>query len=249
MVILMTIGIISDIHGNLEALESTLNFLKGKTDILVSLGDIVGYGPDPEKCVEIISEKNMLALRGNHEESLITEDFSRLKDTARISLEWTQKNLPFSYIEKFKGWPEKAEKTGTLFAHASLSNPLYRYIFTGKDTEEEFPLLNGSVCFIGHTHTPGAFKQDISTGKIETILPDFSGTLNIVMDTEHKYIINTGSVGQPRDGFPFACAVIYEKEKGSVNLHRIEYPSEITRKKIIERGLPSVLAGRILRAI
>jgi diadenosine tetraphosphatase ApaH/serine/threonine PP2A family protein phosphatase len=152
-------------------------------------------------------------------------------------------------MEKLNGWPVKAEKEGATFVHASLSKPLHRYLTRNKEAEEEFPLLEGELCFIGHTHMPGGFMQDVSTGKIETIFPDFGGGMKLAMDDGHRYIVNVGSVGQPRDGFPFACAAIYDKDKKLVTIHRLEYPLEKTRCKIIEKGLPSVLAKRIMQGI
>jgi len=245
----MKIGILSDIHGNLEALNSSIDFLGDKTDFIVSLGDAVGYGPDPVQCMDILSERRFSNLRGNHEECLLKDDFSRLKETARISLEWTKKELSPFHIRQFEKWPLTARREGAFFAHASISDPLYRYVLTGKDAEEEFSFLEDKICFIGHTHAPGGFRHEIITGKTEVIFPDFSGCMKIKTEENYRYIINAGSVGQPRDGFPFACVVIYDTEEKSVNLSRIEYRLEATRKKIIESGLPSVLAKRIMQAI
>lgn len=245
----MKIGVVSDIHGNLEALNAAVDFLEDRVDFLISLGDVVGYGPDPENCIDIISAKTSLMLRGNHEEALLKQDFSRLKEDARVSLEWTAEHLKKSYIEQFAQYPMEAVKEEIFFAHASVSNPLHKYIFTKKNAEEEFPLLKKRICFIGHTHIPGGFEQDMNSGKVETIYPDFSGCLNIELKDSSRYIINAGSVGQPRDGFPFACILIYGTDEKIVSLHRIEYPAETTRKKIIEAGLPSVLAKRVMQGI
>ncbi|MCK9265832.1 metallophosphatase family protein [bacterium] len=245
----MKIGIISDIHGNLEALKASLDFLEDKTDTIVSLGDIVGYGPDPETCVEIVSQKASILVRGNHEEYLVRDDMSALKETARLALIWTKEHLPSSFIEGFKEWQEKVEKSGVLYAHASVSNPLFKYLVSIKSVSEEFSILQQNICFVGHTHLPGGFKQSISDGKIETILPTFSGTLEVDIKQDYKYIINTGSVGQPRDGLPFACVGIHDLEEQTIVLHRITYPLKTTRDKIIKRGLPSILAKRIMQGI
>jgi predicted phosphodiesterase len=245
----MRIGIISDIHGNLEAAGAVIEFFKDKIDFLVSLGDVVGYGPDPEECLNLILKEANVILKGNHEEGIITGDISRFKNTAKVSLEWTKKNLSPATIEKLKKLPEKEVRGDTCFVHASISSPLFKYILRKEDAEEEFSLLTQKICFFGHTHIPGGFKKDIGLDRTETIYPDFSGKMKIEIQDGFKYLINVGSVGQPRDGLPFACASIYETDKKVFTLHRIEYPVEITRRKIIEGGLPSVLARRIIQGI
>jgi len=245
----MRIGIISDVHANLEALEAALAFVEKNSDITVSLGDAVGYGPDPEKCEELISEKCEVKVRGNHEECLIRNDFSRMKETARTALEWTREKLSCPSMERIKAWTEKDSRESAVFVHASLSDHLYKYILSTRDAEPEFSLLDYPVCFVGHTHMPGGFVRDMSSGKTGVIMPDFSGRIRLKIEDSHRYIINAGSVGQPRDGLPLACASVYDTEKKSISLHRIEYPLEKTRKKIIERGLPSVLARRIMQAV
>jgi len=118
-----------------------------------------------------------------------------------------------------------------------------------EDAEEEFSLLVQKICFFGHTHLPGGFQKDININHTDVVYADFSGKISIEIEDNFKYLINVGSVGQPRDGFPFACAGIYDTEKSIFNLYRIEYSVEETRKKIIDRGLPSVLARRIIQAI
>lgn len=245
----MRIGIISDIHGNLEAANAAITFLKDKIDFLVSLGDTVGYGPDPEECVNIVSEGAGLVLKGNHEEGMITGNLSKFKETARISLEWTKTRLSPDCFAKLENLPEKEIKEDVLFVHASISDPLFKYVLRKEDAEEEFCLLNQKVCFVGHTHVPGGFQKNASLNRTDVIYTDFSGKMDIEIQDGFKYLINVGSVGQPRDGFPFACASIYDTGKNVFSLHRIEYPAEDTRKKIIERGLPSVLARRIMQGI
>ncbi|MBN1445068.1 MAG: metallophosphoesterase family protein [Candidatus Omnitrophica bacterium] len=244
----MRIGIISDIHGNLEAAKASLLFLGGKTDFITMTGDVVGYGPDPEECVELVMEKAGTVLKGNHEEGIITGNLSRFKETARIALEWTQSRLSSSCKSKLEGFPEKDVREDCLFVHASVSDPIFKYLLNSEDACEEFGVLDKKICFFGHTHMPGGFRKK-ADGAVEVIRTDFSGRLEIGIEDGFSYLINVGSVGQPRDGFPFACAAIYDTGKNIVNLHRIEYPLEITRKKIIERGLPSVLARRIVQGI
>jgi len=239
----MKIGIISDIHSNLEAFKSSINFYeKNKVDKLIICGDIIGYGPDPYECINLAEENADIILKGNHEEGIIKNDFSRFKKYARISLEWTINEIN-EKIENIKRWGEKKEIYDLFFVHASITDPYYKYLFKTVDTEEEFEKLEKKICFIGHTHIPVIFKKDIETGKIEKVLPDFSGKIELDIEENFKYIINLGSTGFPRDGFPFPCISIYDTERKNFKLYRIEYNIETTLKKVIEKGLPSKICN------
>lgn len=244
----MKIGIISDIHSNLEAFEFSLNYFENhKIDKLLILGDVIGYGPDPEECIKL-ARKADIVLRGNHEEGIIKNDFSRFKKFARISLEWTFEKIK-EEIEGIKEWKEKEEIEDIIFVHASISDTFYKYILKIEDAKEEFDIMEKNICFVGHTHIPGGFKKDLKTGKIKRIYPDINGKMRIKIEENSKYIINVGSTGFPRDGFPFACISIYDTEIKEFQLDRISYPIEITWKKIIEKNLPSKIADNLLRGI
>jgi len=239
----MRIGIISDIHSNLEAFETALIFFeKNKIDKLIICGDVIGYGPDPEKCIYMADKYGDVVLKGNHEEGIIKNSFSNFKNYARISLEWTINEIKKD-IEKIKKWEEKKEEEDLIFVHASISDLFYKYVVKLKDAEEEFEKSEFKICFLGHTHIPGGFKKNIETGKVEKILTDFSGRIDLKIEENFKYIINVGSVGFPRDGFPFVCACIYDTSEKYFKLDRIEYNLEKTFKKIIEKGLPSKIGS------
>lgn len=235
----MKIGIISDIHSNLESFKTSLNYLeRNKIEKLVILGDIIGYGPEPKECIDLANNNADIILKGNHEEGILKNDFSRFKQYAKISLEWTFKELK-EKIDEIKKWEEKKELKNIVFVHASISDVFYKYILKIKDAEEEFELFDKKICFVGHTHIPCGFKKNIESKKIEKILPDFSGKMEFEIEESFIYIINVGSVGFPRDGFPLSCISIYDTDKKIFKLERIEYDIEITLKKIIEKGLPS----------
>jgi predicted phosphodiesterase len=239
----MKFGIISDIHSNLESFIAVLNYFeKNSVDKIVIVGDVIGYGPDPVECINLANESGEIILKGNHEEGILKNDFSRFKKYAMISLEWTIKEIG-EKIDEIKKWKEKWEYDDIVFFHASYSDFFYKYILKLKDAEEEFKLLDKKICFIGHTHIPGGFKKNLKTGKIEKILTDFSGKLNLKIEDDFKYIINAGSVGFPRDGFPFSCVSIYDTEKKEFKLERIEYNYDETMKKIIEKNLPSKICN------
>ena len=245
----MRYGIIADIHSNLESLQKVLDFLKGKIDKLVVIGDVIGYGPDPNECLELLYQENPQFTLGNHEKGVLTGDLSHFNEDARISLEWTISNLSPEYLEKIKNWPEKMEEENFLFLHGSPRDPVKGYIFSSSQAKSSFLKLNKKICFNAHTHFPICFRKRQTDEKVETIPCDFSGRLRIEIEEDYLYIINVGSVGQPRDGFPLACAGIYDDEKKIFELFRIEYPAEITKEKIIERKLPSSIGARLLRGL
>ena len=245
----MKFSIISDIHSNYEGLTEILKYiLTEKTDYLFVCGDIIGYGPDPELCLEKIFSITDLIVKGNHEEGIITGNYSRFKKLATISLEWTEKKIT-NYIEKIKCLPVKITFGDITFVHACLSDPIYKYILSKKDAAREFELFSNKICFYGHTHIPSAYKKNLKTNNIETIIPDFNGKMCFKIEDDYKYLINVGSSGQPRDGLPMVCISIYDSENKTFKLSRLNYPVEITKNKILERGLPSSLGEKFLKGI
>ncbi|MCD6407861.1 metallophosphoesterase family protein [bacterium] len=245
----MKLGIIGDIHANLESLKECLRFLKGKVEKIVVLGDVIGYGPDPSECIEIVEKEAEIVLKGNHEKGIVENDYSRFKKIGEISLRWTKEQLNSEQLKKIETWPEKAEMDDMIFVHGSLSSPLFKYIFKKEDCIEEFALLYKKVCFIAHTHIPGGFRKKEGEEKIEQLYCDFSGKMELTLEDDYFYIINVGSVGQPRDGLPFSCVSIYDTQTKKFNLYRVEYPAEITARKIIGKKLPSTLAERVRKGI
>ncbi|MFN4227067.1 MAG: metallophosphoesterase family protein [Candidatus Ratteibacteria bacterium] len=239
----MKIGIISDIHSNFESFQSAIRYYeKNKIDKLLICGDIVGYGPDPKECINLAEKNADVILKGNHEDGILKSDFLRFKKYAKITLEWTVKEIK-EKIEKIKKWEDKKEIEDLFFVHGSITDPYYKYIFNIIDTEDEFKNLEKRICFVGHTHIPVIFRKNIETEKIEKIPADFSGKMEIEIKENFKYIINVGSVGLPRDGLPFSCVSIYDTSKKIFKLERIEYEIEKTIKKILEKGLPSKICS------
>lgn len=241
----MKLGILSDIHANLEALEAVLSFLKEKVEKLIVVGDVLGYGPDPNECLKILTRQKATFVKGNHEAGLLSGDLSKFHKSAALSLKWTREKIEADWLGEIKAWSEELIKNNTCFVHGSPDNKLFGYINTSKQAEKSLSLLNSPVCFHGHTHFPVAFRKQISSPRIEKLPADFGGRLTIQIEQDYLYLIDIGSVGQPRDGLPDACASIYDSEKKIFQLTRIPYPVEITGNKIVKSGLPSNLADRL----
>ncbi|HVY55868.1 MAG TPA: metallophosphoesterase family protein [Thermodesulfobacteriota bacterium] len=235
----MRYAIISDIHANLEALLAVLDEIdKCGADCVICLGDIVGYGASPNECVEVIKERQILSLTGNHDKAAcgLTEpiDFNPL---ARRAVLWTREALTPGNREFLRSLPEEGTAGDFMIVHGAPSDP-DRYILSEYDAEEEFPLLGDHrLCFFGHTHV--------------RILYSLSGEgVGVSRDERVRLLggasclVNPGSVGQPRDRDPRAAFLIYD-DRGEVEFRRVAYPIETAMKKIIESGLDRFLAERL----
>ena len=247
------IALISDIHGNLEALNAVLAKAKElEVTHYVCIGDIVGYNANPKECLDIVrSLKPVACIMGNHDEYVATNhDLLGFNFQAAKAVEWTRKqlteddkkwlaSLPYTRMVKIPG--EDMEQF--VIVHGTLDNPqMWGYIFTRLQAvasmENQMPF---KICFCGHTHVPLFFMQDdgdtngyyYPEGEPVEILPNI------------KYTFNIGSIGQPRDNDPRAAFTVYTPKDNTVQLYRLEYDIETTQAKIIEAGLPSKLAERL----
>ncbi|HEX3020084.1 MAG TPA: metallophosphoesterase family protein [Chitinispirillaceae bacterium] len=239
----MKYAMISDIHGNLEALIAVLNDIRGKSvDSIICLGDIVGYYPDPERCVELIRENVDLCVAGNHDYAAIGKiDTQNFTFHAFAAMEWTKQNISSIAQEYLSSLPLTIEKDEMFFTHSSPSNP-QEWVYVFPDSEdavfEAFNSLVHPLNFIGHTHWPSILIQDE-----EKII--LHSDHRIEIDKDNYYLINVGSVGQPRDFDSRSCYAIYDSETSEINLFRVNYDYRETQKKIRENHLPLFLAERL----
>lgn len=245
----MLVAIISDIHANLEALEAVRRDIEEQgADCVLCAGDIVGYGANPNECVEMVREmcadgraKGRCGIvLGNHDDAAVGGDISLFNAMARTAVEWTRKNITVPnrhYLERLE---LALEFNGNiLVAHASPHDPHeWHYITDLWEVGRSFRWFRESICFIGHTHVP--FIACLKNHKPQIIQGG-----EVTVDAESRYLINVGSVGQPRDGNPAACYGLYDTKEGRFALRRVAYPVREAAEKIIEAGLPSALADRL----
>lgn len=235
----MRTAIISDIHGNLEALNKVLDYVaKNNIDQLYCLGDIVGYGPNPNECVELIRQQAQKTVIGNHDHAVLgltsTEYFN---DFAKLSTYWTQNILTAENIDYLSALDFTLAIDDVYLVHSTPSDPpMWHYILSEIDARHEFNYFEQKICFIGHSHFPIVFHQN-----------GYSRKNKYKLDNANKCIINVGSVGQPRDGNPKACFCVYDTDTHEIDYVRLAYDIEQTRQKIIAAGLPVFLADRLLR--
>lgn len=250
----MKLGLLSDIHGNWEALSAVLDKLdgEGKVDRLINCGDIAGYGPDPDICIAELSERTLTSIKGNHDAALLGElalDFFNAK--AERALRWARKRMGDEAKKFIEGLPVKKylEENEIALVHGSFVNPLTHYITRKAEAfrsyqraENEFKLQ-----LFGHTHIPTLYEID---GRNVENYEIMAGSVFSLAE-DKKYLLNPGSVGQPRDGNWKASFAVLELGTdglpGSVRFFRTEYLAEATRQKIIDAGLPRELGDRLLR--
>jgi diadenosine tetraphosphatase ApaH/serine/threonine PP2A family protein phosphatase len=231
-------AIISDIHANVEAFESILGEIDDVSpDRIICLGDIVGYGASPNECVEIIKGLNITSLIGNHDKAAcgLTEPID-FNPAARQAALWTRKELTDDNKDYLKSLPEE-DADGFMIVHGAPSDP-DKYILSARDAADEFPLIGEkNLCFFGHTHV--SIVYSLIGGSV-----GFSRARELQLTAGSRYLVNPGSVGQPRDRDPRASFLIYD-DSGRAEFRRVEYPVEIAQKKIIDSGLDPFLAERL----
>lgn len=246
----MNVAILSDIHGNLEALEVVLDDVaRHAVRRIIFLGDVVGYGADPKACIDLIRKHASIMILGNHDYAVINGDEAKkLNPDALFSILWSIDHIKNEYESFIKLLPYIYADNHICATHASPLNPqIWDYILTREEAVSAFSVKTFRVLFIGHSHCPCIFvekeQKRMFTGElsvVEELNPD-----NIVTDIAKRYIINPGSVGQPRDGDPRASYGIYDDIDGIYNLRRVEYDIDKASKKIKEAGLPDNLADRL----
>jgi len=240
----MKLAIISDIHANYEALDAVLQDAESEgVDQILCLGDIVGYGPDPSRCVTRIQELGCPVIRGNHDHDAANDRvLSNLNDTARESLEWTREQLSAAQRQWLGNLPFSRRVGRFMITHSSPDHPeAWHYIRDVEAAKRCMLSQNVSLCFIGHTHNPGIFEE--KGGFTQQM-----GKKSHRLDDEAKTLVNVGSVGQPRDGDSRACYAIFDRVSRYIEYKRVEYQVSVTQERLRESGLPEELAIRLVYA-
>ena len=238
--------IFSDIHSNLESLQSFCRVTESVLhDKKVCLGDIVGYNADPNPVVEWVRDKTDFALAGNHDYSVLNKtDPNYLNPAAYQASLWTRRNLTNSNKDFLNTLPIEKEEDGIYWVHSSPFEPKkWHYVSTKKSAEKNFNYFDQAICFVGHSHLPGIFEKN-KNNKVYS-----HDTTKEELDPESRYIINVGSLGQPRDGNPDPVFVFYDSVSHSVKFFRFSYDLFSTQQKIIACGLPYILADRLRKGL
>lgn len=237
--------VFSDIHGNLEAMAAVLAAAHAEFDSTLFLGDLVGYGPNPNECADLLClQPNLTAIVGNHDVAALGEiDLDTFNPQAKVATAWTQRALADETRRFLESLGQVEELAGLTAVHGSPRDPIWEYLETLDQAPENFARFTTSLCLNGHTHVPRVFSQAPETRTMRVEPPTEGETL--ATDDAVRRIINAGSVGQPRDGDPRAAYGLLDTDTKKFTFRRVEYDIGVTQSKIVAAGLPEALAERL----
>ncbi len=247
----MRYGIFSDIHANIEAFDVVLKALhKENVDELICCGDIVGYNANPDECVSKMINLGIRSVMGNHDKALVEPSEDRyFNHYGLAAIRWQRTQVTPSHQKFIKELPGKIKipgpnsHDGFQVTHGSLDPQApFEYIASPMEAMRMSELMMTNICFIGHSHIAGVFAIS-PYGEVEYFRASYG--LEILIEPIKKYIVNVGSVGQPRDRNPQSAYVIYDSDKNKVTIKRVDYDIEATVAKVMEVGLPLFLADRL----
>jgi diadenosine tetraphosphatase ApaH/serine/threonine PP2A family protein phosphatase len=226
----------------LTALEAVLADIEkqGGTDEIWCLGDIVGYGPDPHECLEIVRTRCSLCVAGNHDLASIGKlDTSTFNEDAAGAADWSSRQLNAEDVSYLAGLPLRVEKDNFTLVHGSPREPVWEYILSVQEAEENLGHFKTRFCLIGHSHIAMYFKcgNFYSAGR-----PNNGAVLQL---SDQRYIINPGGVGQPRDSDPRAAYAVYDSDTNAMVFHRVSYDIPAVQSKMQKAGLPFWLSERL----
>jgi predicted phosphodiesterase len=234
------VAIVSDIHGNLHALEAVLEAIdRDAPDAIWCLGDLVGYGPRPNRCCAVVAERADFCLIGNHDLAVLGRlDFDDFQPDAALSARWTAAALedePRAYLESLEA---NGERAGVGLFHASPRDSVWEYVLTPEVAAASMAAASQELVLVGHSHV--ALHYRVSDGML--LLAGDGTHLGLTGD---RWLLNPGSVGQPRDTDPRAAWMLLDLKSRRASFHRVEYDVAKTQQEIRDRGLPEALAARL----
>lgn len=241
------LAIISDIHANSVALERVLATIDEQgADMIICTGDVVGYGPRPKECIDLLRDREIPCLLGNHDQYvtlLMDSRVERLREEVRVSVEWTQAQLPMDHLKWLAGLPMRfdVEELDFSFVHGAFGPKPWIYCNSSKCFETNFAHQDVPLGFCGHSHVPaiGVYYE----GAAEEVAVKY--LRKAVVPEATKVMVNVGSVGQPRDKDPRSAFVFYTVESKELELIRVPYDIAQTQAQIREAGLPEKAATRL----
>jgi diadenosine tetraphosphatase ApaH/serine/threonine PP2A family protein phosphatase len=234
-------AIVSDIHGNFEALETVLaDIARYRPATIQCLGDFVGYGASPNECIDRLRPMIEHAVVGNHDLAAIGKlKLTYFNANAAMAAQWTEAALTPDNRRYLEELPYEVKWRETLLVHASPAQPEdWHYVLSPVEAEIEMNAYQESLCFIGHSHYPGTFER--FDGRVK-----YSRSAEVRLEAGRRYLVNVGAVGQPRDSDPRAAYVLYDEHERWVRHIRLEYDVAAAMKRILDAGLPRFLAERL----
>jgi predicted phosphodiesterase len=235
----MRIAVLSDIHSNLVALDAVLAHL-GSVDAIWQLGDVVGYGPDPDGVVARLAEVGAVGVRGNHDAAAVGgSEIEWFNPDARAAIEWTRSRISENTRAWLEDLPEHLVETDYTLVHGSPREPLWEYITSSPVARANLTFITTRFALHGHTHLPIVWTEE--DGRIVSIAPGDGSTFTL----DGRALLNPGSVGQPRDGIPESSCMVIDNDRGLVTWHRVPYDIEAVQAAMRDAGLPTRLVERL----
>jgi len=240
----MRYAIVADIHANLAAFTAVLGDikLKGGVEEVWCLGDVVGYGPDPHQCLELLRQYNHVCVAGNHDWAAIGKiDISNFNSYAAAACRWTAQQLDREDIQYLDHLPLVIQKDDFTLVHGSPRHPIQEYLLSTSSAQENFAYFQSQFCLIGHSHVPLIFEYSQSSS---CSLSEFPADTTLTL-AQNRLIINPGGIGQPRDGDPRASYAIFDSETKSISHYRTPYDISATQARMTKYRLPMPLVTRL----
>ena len=240
----MRCAILADIHSNLAAFQAVLDDAqkRGGFEEIWCLGDVVGYGPDPRECIQLLRQHRHLCIAGNHDWAAIGSlDTRYFNPEAAAASHWTAKQLSSEDIDYLRSLPQILQRDDFTLAHGSPREPVWEYVLSTEIARANFACFDTRFCLIGHSHVPLVFDLDQDNLCRLRQLP---GELFLQQEKD-RLIINCGGVGQPRDADPRASYAILDTDAAVIHHYRVEYDISATQQKMLKAGLPRRLADRL----
>ena len=234
--------VLADVHGNLPALEAVLA-AAARFDEVWCLGDLVGYGAEPDECVELLRQYRHVAVAGNHDWAALGRlDLDDFNPIARISAVWTGKRLTPATRAYLEALPLQLVVGPYTIVHGSVRHPLWEYIDSAAAAWDNMQGQSTPFCLVGHTHVPAVYTEQSEKRTREFLVQ--GGSVSFALG-QGRAVLNPGSVGQPRDGDWRAAFALLDTEKATWTVHRVEYPVEQAQERILRAGLPAQNAFRL----
>jgi diadenosine tetraphosphatase ApaH/serine/threonine PP2A family protein phosphatase len=237
----MRVLVVSDVHSNLVALRAVLADAS-EVGAVWSLGDVIGYGPEPNACIAELRARDAVSIPGNHDYGVLgrisIEDFNSHARQANL---WTRAQLTPESRAYLEALPEVRVVEGVTLAHGSPRHPIWEYLLYPSTAQASFAFFGTPLCLVGHTHVPVIYHQSAAGERVEAQLP---GEEPMTLGAG-RYIINPGSVGQPRDGDPHAAYLIYDTVTRTAHHRRVAYDIAATQAHMRALGLPAMLSARL----
>lgn len=251
----MKYAILGDIHANWPALNVVLDdALREEVSAFASVGDIVGYNPDPVRCIDMVRDMGCTCVLGNHDHFCI-RSFGKndLSQLAAAGVHWARKHLASKHLRYLEGLDKSKIVDGFTLVHATLdSGKKWPYIISAADAAKSFAHQETQVCFCGHTHVPVMFElrdtvtvRHFKRHELDMKNVNTQSSEKVRLDPDTRYLVNTGSVGQPRDRDPRAAYIIFDPDRAELEIRRLPYNIESTRRRIASARLPKWLGARL----